>query len=390
MKISDIIAQAFLDANVQVVTYVPGYGGAAIFDALGERTGKTGFVSFHEEVAYTVAHSASLMGSRAVLLCKTHGIMKAANSVSDSLLCGTMAGLVAIIPEDKRGRHSDSIIEAKPFLEGIGMPFIMSHPETVYDDVHLAFERSEQSRLPWAIVLDSSDVKQRAEYRTRISGFTGGYVRDVQQHILCPLFNPYQREVYLARMAGRDWRAIPRPPIPTIPDATSAIWRKAIETYEPFFKVYQRFRGELVTGDTGISSQFAVNPYHCMDLVTYMGGSIPLAIGAYLGGKRNVWAISGDFSFLSAGPMALFEATLRNIPLKIILLDNGQALTTGGQPIMPGALDLALAPWKTSVMILEEPDNPKKTETALDQMTRNPDLSILVVKYRDSYGTKVE
>ncbi|NQV02621.1 MAG: hypothetical protein HQ542_08250 [Bacteroidia bacterium] len=381
MLISDLIAQALLDASVQVVTYVPGYGGTAIFKALAQKTGKPGFISFHEEVAYTVAHGASLMGTRSALLCKTHGIMKAANSLSDSLQCGTTAGLVVIIPEDKGGTHSDTIIETKPFLDGIGMPNFWSTPDKIYDDIHQAYELSEKYRLPWGIILEADDVNQDMPYLSRYSNPTSIYSPNVVQHVLCPLYNPYQRNVYDAKMNDQPWQTIPEPPIPIIPEGTPEIWKKAVKRYEPFFSVYKKYRGEIVTGDTGIISQYSAEPWHSFDIITYMGGSIPLAIGATLAGRKNVWAIMGDFSFISAGPLSLLEAKLRNLPLKVVILDNGKAVTTGGQEIPAGALDLCLAPYQEHIIRIENPHDSRELEQAFEMMTGSDELKILWVNF---------
>ncbi|MBL7137407.1 MAG: hypothetical protein ISS17_01355 [Bacteroidales bacterium] len=99
-----------------------------------------------------------------------------------------------------------------------------------------------------------------------------------------------------------------------IPEDTPENWKKAVEKYEPFFRVYKKYGGDIVTGDTGIISQYSALPWNCFDIITYMGGSIPLAIGASLAGRKNVWAVTGDFSFIATGPLALLEAKLRNPP----------------------------------------------------------------------------
>ncbi len=384
MILSDLIAQALIDANVKVINYVPGYGGTAIYKALAQKTGKPGFISFHEEVAFTVSHGASLVGTRSALLCKTHGIMKAANSLSDALQCGTTAGMVVIISEDKGGTHSDTIIDTKPFLDGIGMPNFWSSPEKIYDDIHRAYELSETYRLPWGIILDADDINNNRPYIPRYAKPSPVYKRDIVQHVLCPLFNPYQRNVYDAKMKDQAWQSISRPFIPNIPEGTSENWKRAVENYIPFFNVYKKFRGNIVTGETGISSQFCANPWHCIDMVTYMGGSIPLAMGASLAGRKNVWAIMGDFSFISAGPLALLEAKLRDLPLKVVILDNGKAVTTGGQEIASGALDLCLAPYRKQIVGEVNPHDPIELERAFETMTRSNTLKILVVNYRDA------
>ena len=381
MKINEIIAAALDDSGTGVLTYVPGYGGSAIYRAYSKLKGKPSFISFHEEVAYTVAHGAAVTGKRAACLFKTHGIMKAANSVSDSLLCGTKAGLVVIICEDHGGTHSDSIIEAKPFLEGIGIPNFFTTPATVYEDVHRAFEMSEESGLPYALMMDAEDVSKEAAFEPYKTETRSKYARSPSRHILSPLFNPFQRRIYKAKMTGDDWRAIPEPPVPVVPRDTSDNWKAAVSAYVPLFEIFRKYRGEVVTGDTGISSQFAADPWQCIDLVTYMGGSIPLAMGAWLSGYRDVWAVTGDFSFIAAGPLGLLEARLRNIPLKVIILDNGKASTTGGQEIEEGTLELVLKPYENVVLKSVLTDN-GLTDRRMKEMKESRDLRILVIDCR--------
>ena len=59
------IAQALVHASSTIVTNVPGYGGTQVFDAYGAAISQSCVPFFHEEVAYTVAHGASLVGKRA-------------------------------------------------------------------------------------------------------------------------------------------------------------------------------------------------------------------------------------------------------------------------------------------------------------------------------------
>jgi TPP-dependent indolepyruvate ferredoxin oxidoreductase alpha subunit len=169
--------------------------------------------------------------------------------------------------------------------------------------------------------------------------------------------------------------------MPVVPRDTSDNWKAAVSHYIPLFEIFRKYRGGVVTGETGISSQFAADPWQCIDIVTYMGGSIPLAMGAYLSGYADVWAITGDFSFLSAGPLGLMEATLRGIPLKIIILDNGRASTTGGQKIADGTLELALKPYENLVRRSVLSDD-GLTDRLIQEMKETKELSILVIGCR--------
>jgi len=94
-SVAQIIARAIYDAGATVVTNVPGFGCTQVFDAFREISPCNHPNSFHEEVAYSIAHSASLVGRRSATLIKAHGFAKAANSVVDSLIVGTMAGTVS-------------------------------------------------------------------------------------------------------------------------------------------------------------------------------------------------------------------------------------------------------------------------------------------------------
>jgi len=104
-SVAQIIAQAIYDAGATVVTNVPGFGGTQVFDAFREVSGRSHPNSFHEEVAYSIAHGASLVGQRSATVIKAHGFAKAANSVIDSLMAGTTAGFVILLPDDKLGKQ---------------------------------------------------------------------------------------------------------------------------------------------------------------------------------------------------------------------------------------------------------------------------------------------
>jgi TPP-dependent indolepyruvate ferredoxin oxidoreductase alpha subunit len=76
------------DSGADIATYVPGLGVSDIYYDCCKAAGKQPVMSFHEEVAYTIAHDAALAGKRAFTVLKAHGFIKAANSVSDSLYSG--------------------------------------------------------------------------------------------------------------------------------------------------------------------------------------------------------------------------------------------------------------------------------------------------------------
>ena len=384
-KLSELIAQAVIDAGVVVTTYVPGYGGNEVFSKLTEITaGQNHPISFNEEVAYSIAHGAGLVGGRAVSLMKSHGFLKAGNSVIDSLYAGTTAGFVTIIFEDKEGKHSDSILDIAAFLNGIGIPYQLGSRENIYYDTLSAFEHSERYQLPCALVVESDEIHRLSSFEyTEIRSQRPSYRREITQHVLCPPFSGYQHTVLHAKKHGEDWMKLPKPAVPTIPDSLPGEWKSAADSYSRLFTIFQSIRGSIVTGDTGISSLFAFPPYNCIDITTYMGGSIPLAIGAYLAGYHDVWALTGDFSFIAAGQLGLLEAVQRRIPLKVLIFYNGKSATTGGQPIPEGILESILSGFEEQVSYIKNPQDPRAIEAVLRDANGSNELRIVIADYRE-------
>jgi len=381
-SIAQIIAHAIHAARADVVTNVPGFGGTQVFDAFREISDRSHPNSFHEEVAYSIAHGASLVGQRSATVIKAHGFAKAANSVVDSLIAGTTAGFVIIVTDDRVGQHSDSIFDIAAFVRGLGIPHRTLQAPDIYRQVLDAFSRSEALQLPVVLLMDADDVDLLGTYtpvQDSISPPT--YQRDVSQHVLGPLLAEYQYRVLAAKVSGQDWRGVEKPALPTIPDALPQVWQPLARLYTPLFEVFQTLRGEVVTGDTGVSTLFAFPPYNCVDICTYMGGSVPLAVGAYLAGRRNVWAVTGDFSFIAAGHLGLLEAIQRDIPLKVLIFHNRKAQTTGGQPIPNGVLERILRGYESHVRHLSNPQDAREIEVVLREASSAQELRIVVADY---------
>ena len=75
-------------------------------------------------------------------MMKAHGFMKAGNSVMDSLYADNTAGFVTFIFDDTIGNHSDSILDVKPILKSMNIPYDSTYQNNVYNDVINAFEES--------------------------------------------------------------------------------------------------------------------------------------------------------------------------------------------------------------------------------------------------------
>lgn len=382
-NVSAILARAMLDAGAAVVTHVPGHGATEVFAAFCELDGQQHAISFHEEVAYTIAHGASLLGQRAATVIKAHGLVKAANSVLDSLSAGTTAGFLVVVFDDKTGKSSDNIFDVVAFLDGIGIPYGQGMRDFIYQDVLRGFETSERMQLPYALLVDADDVATCASF-TPAMPMPGraSYTRNVAQHFVGPLFAQYQYQVLSAKRHGANWLEITPPRLPTIPDALPEKWRPKIAAYLPLFGVFRSLRGNVVTGDTSTASLFALPPYDCVDVTTYLGGSVPLAIGAHLAGHAGVWALTGDFSFIAAGQLGLPEAVQRGIPLKILIFLNGRADATGGQPIPAYLLEAILGGYKPYVRYLHNPRDVDEIRTVLRDANAARELRIVVADYQ--------
>ncbi|MBN1997775.1 hypothetical protein JW935_09495 [candidate division KSB1 bacterium] len=382
LKRSEIFARALADAGVKVFTSVPGFGATQIFDAWMPKKG--GVFSFHEEVAFSVAHGAALTGIRAATTMKAHGFVKAMNSLMDALIAGTTAGLLIIVPEDYQGIHSDCILKLSPILQGMKIPVFDLNGSDIHNKVVNAILESEKKQLPVVAVCDSESLdKMESTHDITDPGTAPKWERNVLQQIVCPLLATYQYNIFQKKISGKNWRSLAKPELPQIPQAVPEQWRPIVEMYRPLFEVFGKLYNNMgvVTADTGISTLFAFPPFNCVDICTYMGGSVPLAIGASLAGYDNVWAISGDFSFVAAGHLGLLEAMHRQAPIKILILNNHSAQTTGGQPVPSNLLATVLAGFNDKILYIHDGQNQGEVRDALEYANTSAGLMIVVVEF---------
>ncbi|XXY51257.1 thiamine pyrophosphate-dependent enzyme [Sorangium sp. So ce269] len=380
--LSTAIAQTLRDLHVNVLTHVPGFGATQIFRAYCELRGEPLPISYHEEVAYTVAHGASLMGERAATVIKSHGLAKAMNSVYGSLSSGVTAGFLVVVVQDRAGSHSDNIIDIVPLLAAAGVPYRRVNVETVNEDLLAACAESERLQLPYALVLDAADIALPVEpCRCDAPPPRLSYRRRAAQHVVCPLYVEYQDRVLRAKQRGDDYRAIAEPALPSLPAGLPEAWRKAVAPYVPLFEAFCEVRGEIVTGDASSSVFFSLPPFDAIDVMTYMGSSVPLAIGAHLAGKQDVWALTGDFSFIAGGSLGLVEAAARRAPIKVLVFANGEAAATGGQKLADGTMDYVLGGCRPRVLHLADPFDRRAAARTLELASRTSGLCIVVADY---------
>ncbi|OGV78651.1 MAG: hypothetical protein A3K19_31630 [Lentisphaerae bacterium RIFOXYB12_FULL_65_16] len=379
------IARALCDAGVQLLLTVPATGASEIHDRYHELPGRPAKVySFHEEVAYTVAHGAALNGCRSAVAFKPHGAAKAANSIIDSLSCGTNAALVLIVVDDPTGRHSDNIMDVPALLKGLRLPVVVMKPDAPALAIADAVRQSEALRLPVAVLVNDEDFARTVPTAAPLPppAAPPPYTRDICQHLLCPVLTGYQEDVLRRKLAGADFSAVPRPSLPIVPDQLPPRYRDKARTYVPLFQTFRevvRPKAVFVAGDTGTSTLFAFPPFDCVDACTYYGGSLPLAIGALLAGKSGVWAVTGDFAFIAAGHLGLIEARSRGLPLKVLIVRNDVAGATGGQSIAPGLLDTILAGYSDAMVAVDGTD-PAAVRKALETAQASDRLAIVVAR----------
>jgi len=113
--------------------------------------------------------------------------------------------------------------------------------------------------------------------------------------------------------------------------------------YHKVFAALKEIPDIATPSDIGCNSLGGMPPYSVMDGVWAMGSSIGVACGLAAMGHSRVLAIIGDSTFYHAGLPPLIEAVQEGYRLTVLLLDNGTAAMTGGQPV-PHHFDSAPAP----------------------------------------------
>ena len=97
----------------------------------------------------------------------------------------------------------------------------------------------------------------------------------------------------------------------------------------------------MVTGDIGCTILGMNPPFHTVWNEISMGASVALAQGYVYGGVETpVIATIGDSTFFHAGIAGLINAVQHQVPLTLIIMDNGWTSMTGMQ-VNPGTAEAA-------------------------------------------------
>ncbi len=381
-SLSGAIGEALKDLQVSVVTNVPGYGASEAYKSYALVNSKIPVLSFHEEVAYSVSHGAALVGKRSATMMKAQGFVKAGNAAVDSLYTSLSAGFVILIFEDLTGKHSDNIMEIEPILKGMSFPYKRATKENIYENLISCYRESEIRKMPYALLINADEINAETEFTPKnIPQPENRFERNILAQVVHPLLADYQYKVFTTKKISPDFSGIARPRIPSFPDDFPLRYKQGAQKYVVLFDALKNLRGDVVTGDTSVSSSFAFPPYNSIDLVTHLGGSIPLATGAYLAGYKDVWAITGDFSFLAAGHLGLIEAFERAIPLKIIILYNKEAGATGGQKIHRRIMMRVLAGYQNFIKHISDPQDVMEVVSVLEEAKNADELRIILADY---------
>lgn len=381
MNMAQIIAETLHNLDYTVITYVPGYGANQTFEHLNKKFDDKLTISYHEEIASAVAAGAAITGKRAAVIIKTHGLMKAMNCIMDVMSSGVCSSLLFIIFDDKGGTHSDNIFDIEPILNAANLPTLKAAPSTIQNVLILSTKLSEEKELPYFILLDAEEINSNgtfSEMETKKNHKC--YTRNIFKNLVTPILAEYQHKILQYKIKGKPIDEIAKPHLPDL-NQLPPEWQKHIQKYKPFFDIFTTIQRDVAVGDTSLPTLFALEPYSCIDITLHMGGSIPVAIGAYMAGHKSSWAVLGDFAFLSCGIIGVQEAVNREIPLKIVIFENGIAGATGGQSVNTALLHSLMRSYReNTTQITLEDMSPDQLKILLWIMAQSQKLEILHIK----------
>jgi indolepyruvate ferredoxin oxidoreductase alpha subunit len=166
----------------------------------------------------------------------------------------------------------------------------------------------------------------------------------------------------------------------------------------PYIEILTAFREEarllgqnpFLTGDPGC----LIIAAKLLDIKLSMGSAIAVAAGLKRAGvSERVVAVFGDSAFFHGGINALIHAQATRTELLALVLDNGGALTTGGQPtpdrglLLPegrgpvvGIYDLAKTCGVESIWVIEAEDTEDQMRTTFREALSRGGLSIIIIR----------
>lgn len=142
--------------------------------------------------------------------------------------------------------------------------------------------------------------------------------------------------------------------------------------YERLFQLLKPHY-EYITGDLG---EYTKDTLHTLTHCLCFGSAISAATGMIEAGKKTL-AITGDASFYHSAKNAIIEAELRDVPIKVGLIDNGGSQGTGGQKI-PGVMPDNIGVTEIDFDTIGD----KELKKAVEAFVASPRATILKVNHK--------
>lgn len=142
----------------------------------------------------------------------------------------------------------------------------------------------------------------------------------------------------------------------SVPDITKS-W-KTFDFTERMFEGLKKIEPSYVVGDEG---QFTNETTQTIKSCLCMGSSVGIGVGLADAGVIYPFVVTGDVSFLHGGMQSLSEAIVRDVAFGVIIIDNGGAASTGGQPRSGSITDVP-----SSIPIIKK----KYEDTSIDEFAK--------------------
>jgi indolepyruvate ferredoxin oxidoreductase, alpha subunit len=104
-----------------------------------------------------------------------------------------------------------------------------------------------------------------------------------------------------------------------------------IDSFQALTDALEKTKSARVFSDIGCYTLGYYPPYSAIHSCVDMGASITMAIGAAQAGVHPSLAVIGESTFCHSGMTGLLDATYKNVPITLLLLDNSAVAMTGGQ-----------------------------------------------------------
>ena len=376
----ELMADAIMLAETKLVLNVPGWGGTEVIEQLSKNHANIqSHICFNEEAAFGIASGASLYGERSCLLIKAHGLLKSGNALTSTMSIGANGAFVIFVFDDVYGKSSDNILNTLPILHSLETP-IFFLAENPFEQIHNAFTKSEQMKLPVIIYVNCEELNKNFSYKLLTLPKSKNQIKQMGfQNVAAPVVTTYQRSILLAKLKGMDFSAIPKPTISNVGAILPEKLKLTYERYVPFFEVFKKLDKDFVSGDAGTSSLFAFPPYECVQYTSFMGDSPSMAAGAILAGSSKAWSLTGDFSFLAAGILGFNECVSLNIPLKLVIFKNDFASATGGQVVSAALMQKFMVANTEDIEEIPISASPLQIARSLNRVAKSVKREILII-----------